>query len=56
MFEGSLIKNNRTKTPAGMVIGVAGQVSAIGLAVLIPLVYNLNYAQNSPCRPRVRLI
>jgi protein TonB len=39
MFEESLIKNNRTKTPAGMVIGVAGQVSAIGLAVLIPLVY-----------------
>jgi protein TonB len=39
MFEGSLIKKDRTKTPAGMVIAIAGQVSAISLAVLIPLVY-----------------
>jgi protein TonB len=39
MFEKALIKNNRTKTPAGMVIAVAGQVSAVGLAVLVPLVY-----------------
>src|SRR5262252_4979972 len=39
MFERSLIKNNRTKTPAGMAIAVAGQVSAVSLAVLIPLVY-----------------
>jgi len=39
MFEGSLIKHNRTKTPAGMAIAFVGQVSALTLGILVPLVY-----------------
>jgi protein TonB len=39
MFEASLITKKRTKTPTGVVIAVLGQVSAISLTVLIPLVY-----------------
>ncbi len=39
MFESSLIKSNRNKTPAGVAVAVLGQAGVVSLAILVPLIY-----------------
>ena len=39
MFEKAILTNRTTKTPAAMVFGLLGELTAIGIAILIPLVY-----------------
>lgn len=39
MFDDSLLPNRRTKTPLGIALGILGELTAIGTAILIPLIY-----------------
>jgi protein TonB len=39
VFERALLTKGRTRTPLGVVVGIASELSAIGLAILVPLVY-----------------
>jgi protein TonB len=39
MFDNSLLPNRRTKTPLGIAVGILGELTAIGTAILIPLIY-----------------
>jgi protein TonB len=39
MFETSILRNRRTKTPAGLAAAAIGELGAIAIAILIPLVY-----------------
>jgi periplasmic protein TonB len=39
MFEKAILTNKATKTPAAMVFGMLGELTAVGIAILIPLVY-----------------